>query len=215
MLAFAADQLAWAASTNSYGISECLQEIALHKHLELRCRDLFDRLEYLDSVAGGWHSLKKKGAVPTHLLELLSRYWTRPFAEIRRDATALLAAVSAKTEVWLAYLDRIKAASPQLLSLFGKMLHSYQGTLDMDADERDPADLTALAQCFLEEHGGIGYSAIRPRLLPFCLRERIDPGLIVQLAYSKTVVLPSDELNKLVNDWPLRHVYRACTLFRN
>jgi hypothetical protein len=216
LLVFAADQLAWAATPpNSFGLPKCLQEIALHKHLELRCRDVFDRLEYLESVAVGWRSLKKKGAAPADLLDLLSRFWTRPFAEIRRDATALLAAVDAEKEVWLAHLDRLNEASPPLLSLFGKMLDSYQETLDRD-DERDPAELTVLARQFLEEYGGLRYSAaLRPRLLAFCLREVIAPDVIVQLALNKTVVLPQARLNKLVKDWPLRHVYRACTLFRN
>jgi hypothetical protein len=216
LLAFAVDQLAWVPSpTNCAGLLECQQELALYKHLELRCRDVFDRLEYLDSIAAGWHSLMKKGNVPADLLELLSRFWTRPFAEVRRGVTALLAAVSAETDGWLSHLDSINKASPQLLSLFGQMLDSYQGTLDIDADDRDPAELTVLAQYFLKEHDRFGrYSSFRPRLLAFCLREWIDPDMIVRLAQGKPV-LPYNRFNKLVKDWPLRHIYRACTLFRN
>ena len=37
LLAFAANHLAWAVSpTKSFGFSECMHEIALHKHLQLR-----------------------------------------------------------------------------------------------------------------------------------------------------------------------------------
>jgi hypothetical protein len=215
LLASAADQLAWArAPTNSAGLLECLHEAARHEHLQLRCADVFDRLEYLERVAGGWHSLMKKGTVSADLLELLSRFWTRPFSEIRRSVTALLAAIDTETDVWLACLDRIHEASPPLLSLFGHMLDSYRLTLNLAADERDPAELAVLARHFLEEYGGLRYRALRPRLLAFCLREMIHPDVIAQLARSQTVVLPEARLNKLVNDWPLRHVYRACTLFR-
>jgi hypothetical protein len=160
----------------------------------------------------------KKGNIPddlADLLELLSRFWTRPFSEIRRSVTALLAAVATETDVWLAYLDRVNAASPQLLSLFGHLLDTYKWTLSPDADDRDAAERAVLARHFLEEHGGLAYSALRPQLLAFCLREWIPPDVITQLALSQTVVLPGARLSKLVKDWPLRHVYRACTLFRS
>jgi hypothetical protein len=217
LLVFAAEQLIWdRSSTKLNGASECLQEIAGYKHLQLRCRDVFDRFEYVGRAVPGWHDLMNEGAVPTDLLELLSRFWTRPFAEIRRGATALLAVVNADRGVWLAHLDRVHVASPLLLSLFGQMLDSYEETLDRDDDERDPAELTVLARQFLEEYGGLRYSAaLRPRLLAFCLREVIDPNVIAQLALSKTVALPQARLNKLAKDWPLRHIYRACILFRS
>jgi hypothetical protein len=215
LLACAADQLAWArARTNSIGLPECLHEAARHDHLHLRCPDVFDRLEYLERVAGGWHVLMDKGKVPADLLELLSHFWSRPFLEIRPRITALLAAVATQTDVWLAWLDRVNEASPPLLSLFGSMLDSYRWTLNLPNDERAPAELAVLGQHFLEEHGGRRYRVLRPRLLAFCLREMIHPDLIAQLVRSQIVVLPAARLDKLVNDWPLRHVYRACTLFR-
>ena len=180
------------------------------------CSAVFDRLDDLERIASGWQSLMKKRDVPADLLELLSQYWTRMFAEIRRGVTTLLAAIDADTNVWLTYLDRVNEASPPLLFLFGQMLDAYEQTLVLEADDRDPAELTVLARQFLEERGGLRYTAaLRPRLLAFCLREWIDPDVIAQLAVNRTVVLPKARLNKLVNDRPLRHVYRACTLFRN
>jgi hypothetical protein len=213
LLAFAADHLAWApAPTNPVGLAECLHEAGRHEHLQLRYTDVFDRLENLERVAAGWHIVVKKGNVPADLLGLLSRYWTRPFSEVRRDVAALLTAVAAAPDVWLAHLDRVNEASSQLLSLFGQVLTSYQQTLAPDADDRDSEELALLARHFLEEHGGNRYPALRPRLLTFCLREWIGPDVVAQVASSQTVVLPEGRLNKLVNDWPLRHVYRACTL---
>jgi hypothetical protein len=215
LLSFAADQLAWASpATGNAPLSECLLEIARLAHLQLRCADIFDRLESLEHIAAGWHTLMQKGTVPADFLELLSRFWTRPFAEIRRSVMALLAAVSTENNVWLAYLDRVRQVSPHVLSLFDRMLDSYQWTLDPDEDDRDPEELTVLARHFLQEHGGLGYSTLRPRLLAFCLRERIDPEVVAQPALSQIVVLPEARLQQLVNDRPLRHVYRACILFR-
>jgi hypothetical protein len=216
LLAFAVDQLAWASgATNSVCLPECLNEIAQFKHLQLRCADVFDRLEHLEHIATGWHTLRQDGKVPADLLELLARSWTRPFSEIRRNVLALLAAVSAETDDWLVYLDRINTESPHLLSLFGKMLDSYQLTIPLDADSREPEELTLLAQQFLEEHGDSGYTELRSRMLAFCLREQILPEVIAQLAQRQTGLLPEIRRNRLVNDWPLRHIYWACTLFRN
>jgi hypothetical protein len=218
LLTFAADQLAWAppsATASSLRLREYLRETARQEHLHLPCADVFDRLEYLERAAAGWHGLKMKGTVPPDLLELLSHFWTRPFPEIRRRVTAVLAAVAAEPDVWLAYLDRIKEGSPELLSIFGDILNSYQWTVNADADGRDAEELAVLARYFLEEHGRYGYRHLRPRLLAFCLREQIDPDVVAQVAISRTVILSEARLDKLVNDWPLRYVYRASTLFRN
>lgn len=215
LLAAAADQLAWdPAPTNPAGLPQCLQEIARHQHLQLRCAGVFDRLEDLQRTTVGWHLLRKKGNVPTDLLELLRCFWTRPFAEIRRSVTALLAAFTAETEAGLAHLDRIRETSPDVLALFGRMLDSYEWTLNLDEDGRDPAEVAALARRFLEEHARLTYAKLRPRLLTFCLRERVPPEAIAELASLQTVVLPEGRVKTLVSDWPLRHVYRACTLFQ-
>jgi hypothetical protein len=193
----AADQLAWyRARIGHVGLADCLHEASRLEHLHLRCPDVFDRLEYLERVAAGWHSLAKISAVPAPFLELLSHFWTRPFSELRREVTDVLAAVAAEPDAWLAHLHRVAAQSPQLLALFGRVLDAYEWTLNPVADGRDPAELAVLARHFLEEHGGLGFPELRPRLLAFCLREQVPPDL-------------------LADDWPLRHVYRACTLFWN
>jgi hypothetical protein len=217
LLAFAADQLAWTvAPIKPFGLAECVKEVFSHKHLQLRFPAVFDRLEYLDGVAKGWRSLMKKRAAPADFLNLLSQFWTRPFPTIRRDVTALLAAIDAKTQLWLSHLDRINQAAPQVLSIFGQMLDAHKQTLVLEADERDAEELTLLARNFLEEHSGLRYTtALRPRLLAFSLRERIEPDVISRLAVNRTVALPQARLNKLVNDRALRNIYRACTLFRN
>jgi hypothetical protein len=89
------------------------------------------------------------------------------------------------------------------------------GTLTTNDDTRDTTDLSALVVIFLEEHGRSHYSTLRPRLLAFCLRELIHPEVIVQLVLSQVVRIPERQRDKLVNDWPLRHIYRACALFWN
>jgi hypothetical protein len=216
LLASAADQLAWfPAPTASADFPECVHEAASHKHLQLRCADIFDRLEYLERIAAGWRSLRKKGQVSAQLLELLARFWTRPFPEIRRSVTALLAAIATEPKAWLADLDLMNQVSPPLLSLVGHLLNSYEATVTLDAEGRKSAELAGLARHFLEEHGGLSYRVLRPRILAFCLREVIPPELVAQVALSQIVVLPNLRLQKLVNDWPLRHVYRACSLFRS
>jgi hypothetical protein len=196
LLAYAADQLAWApASTKSLGFPECLNEIAQLNGLQLRCPDVFDRLENLEQVVAGWNSLRKKDKVPAHFLELMRHYWIRPFSEIRPTFIDLLAAVVAEAELWLGYLDRMARASPNMLSLFGQMLDSYEWTLNQEADSREPMELAVLARHFLEEHHRRGYSRLRRRLLAFCLRELINPDLVAELAINETVVLPQSILN--------------------
>jgi hypothetical protein len=214
LLAAAADQLAWADATptNSTGLAECLHEAGQYEHLQLRCTEVFDRLENLERVATGWHAVRKYGNVPADLLEVLSRFWTRPFAEVRPSVAALLAAVAAAPVDWLDHLDRVKKESPPVLSLFGQVLTSYQESREADADGRNPEELALLARRFLEEYGRLYYQTLRPRLLMFCLREFLDPDVLARVALDRTVVVPEALLHELVNDWPLRHVYRACAL---
>jgi hypothetical protein len=201
LLASAADQLAWdrAAPEDAGGWAECLNEAEGYQHLQLRCADVFDRLEYLEGVATGWHTLMDRGNVPANLLELLPRFWTLPFSEIRRGVTSVLSAVAAAPAAWLTHLDRINEVSPELLSLFGGVLTAYQRATEPDADGRTTEELAVVARHFLDEQLGLSYKEMRPQLLGFCLREFIDPELIARL-------------DNLHNDWPLRHVYRACTL---
>jgi hypothetical protein len=216
LLAFAADQLAWAVSpTRSYGFSECIREIAEHKHLQLRCPDVFDRLEYLEPIASGWRFMMTKYAAPVEFLNLLSQSWMRPFPTIRRDVSALLAAIDSQPFVWLKHLDGINEAAPSVLSLFGQMLDAYEQTLILETDERNAEELGVLAQRFLEEYGGWDYPVLRPRLLAFSLREFVDPDAVVRQARNQTVVTTKALLANLVKDWALRLIYRACTLFRN
>jgi hypothetical protein len=51
-------------ATVTCGLLECLHEAARYEHMQLRCADVFDRLEYLDRLADGWHFLIEKGNVP-------------------------------------------------------------------------------------------------------------------------------------------------------
>jgi hypothetical protein len=213
LLAFAAGQLAWIpARPDAFGLAECLREIGTHQHLQLSSADVFDRLEFLERVAAGWHSLVKCGAVPADLLGLLSRFWARPFPEVRPAVMGLLAAIDQEKMEWLCYLDALQVY-PALLALFGEILDSHQWTLDREDDDRDPDELAESARQFLEEFGGVRYGGgLRTRLLAFCLRERIDPEVVARVAIAETVPLPDARRDKLVNDWPLRHLYRACTL---
>jgi hypothetical protein len=89
----------------------------------------------------------------------------------------------------------------------------YQWYQNHEQDDRGPADLSTLARQFLEEHGWLTYTKLRPSLLAFCLREFVHPNIVAEVAVSEKVRLPPARLNKLVSDWPLRHVYRACVLF--
>jgi hypothetical protein len=210
LLAAAADQLAWAPA--AAGFPECLQEAARYEHLQLRCADVFDRLESLERLAIGWHRAMNDGNVPVELLEVLRLFWTQGLPEIRRRLLALLGTMAADAAAWLGYLDNLNAVSPPLLALFGQVLASHQWSLSQDEDGRDAAELMVLARRFLEEHGKLEYSLLRPRLLAFCLRELIHPDMVTHLATSQVVTLPDSRLSKLVNDWPLRQVYQACLL---
>jgi hypothetical protein len=214
LLAFAAGQLAWAGvAAGPTTFADCLQEAGRHEHLHLRCPDVFDRLEFLERAAAGWHEVRREGKVPGDFLDLLACFWTRPFADLRRAVTALLGDVAVAPDIWLDYLDQINDVSPQLVALFGQMLDSYGWTINPEHDPRDPKRLGVLARRFLAEHGQKGYAPLREPLLDFCLRELIAPDVVAQQAASGAVVLPEARLNLLVNDWPLRHVYRACALF--
>jgi len=212
LLASAADQLAW-APTSIYALCfmECLHEASRHVHLQLRCVDVFDRLEDLERVWGQWNSLMNNDRVPAQFLELLARFWTRPFSKMRRSVMALLADVRAETDRWLKCLDIVNDRSPALLSHFDRMLDSYEWTLSRTVDDRQPEALAEVSRHFLIEYGHDD-ATLRGRLLAFCRRERIHPQVVPQLTLSQPKALADARLTEVCNDWPLRFVYRACTL---
>jgi hypothetical protein len=211
LLLSAAEQFAWAPSSGY--IAECRREAYQSEHLQLQCADVFDRLEILEQTARGWRHLQDRTGVPGEFVQLLARSSTRPFSEIRRDVATLLAGIADRPKYWLRILDLVNVTSPLVLSLFGRLLDLYQWSQDHEQDVRDPVGLSTLARHFLEEFGRLGYTKLRPSLLAFCLREFVHPNFVADVAVSKTVRLPPARLNKLVSDWPLRHVYRACVLF--
>jgi hypothetical protein len=211
LLLAAAEQFAWAPSL--FYIAECRREANENEHLQLQCADVFDRLEFLERTATGWHHLQDCRGVPADFVQLLARSRTRPFSEIRQNVADLVARIANRPKNWVNILDAVNLTSPLALSLFGGLLDSYQWTQNHEGDERDPASLSTLARHFLEEYGWLTYTKLRPRLLAFCLREFVHPNIVAEVAVSETVRLPPARLNKLVSDWPLRHVYRACVLF--
>jgi hypothetical protein len=211
LLASAAEQFAWAP--NLQYMRECLREARENQHLQLPCADVFDRLELLEHLATGLRHVQDLCAAPEQFLELLRRSRLRPIAEIRQDATAQFARIVDRPDHWLAVFDSIQAISPLVLSLVGALLDLYEWSRDYEPDDRGPAELSALAQRFLIEFGQLGYTKLRPRLLKFCLREFVHPNAVAEAAVTKQVHLPPARVDKLVSDWPLRHVFRACILF--
>jgi hypothetical protein len=109
-------------------------------------------------------------------------------------------------------MDRVQSLAPAVLARLSSLLgglyhenHRYVPFLVLN-------ELTPVISRFLSEHRWNDYRSIRLPLLRFCLEEAISPGLMARtLAERPEFVLTgkSPLAQIILEDWPLRHVYRA------
>ena len=104
------------------------------------------------------------------------------------------------------------------LAQFGALLAQYQDRLaEAPPIPHAPEELANLAQQFFEAEGPERYSALRPKVLTFCLRESVGPELVAAVVPPERLADgaggPVSLAAALAGDWPLRAVCWACRLF--
>lgn len=182
----------------------CREEIARHEHLAAHLSHSFDRFDLLMAAAAGWLQLGTR--IPAPLLRLLAASWTRPFAEIRESLMEILDWIVETPGRWLDHLDEVRKCAPATLSLFGDLLDRFEETQQRECERRDAEIQRELIRAFLTHLDATEYEEERYRLLLFCVREHISPEEMAEAAKGAWE-------QRLMADWPLRYVCRACRLF--
>jgi hypothetical protein len=216
----ALDHVAWEAGTPGAGelLAVGRREVDGLGHLAIRFSDAFDRLDYLLAATAGWRQARDESGLPPDLLELVPRAWVQPFAAVRPLLERVLEQISAAPRTWLRHLDALERASGMALAQFGALLAQYQDRLaEAPPNPHTLEQLANLAQQFFETEGPESYTALRPKVLTFCLRESVGPELVAAAVPPETPVDgpggPVSLAAALARDWPLRAVCWACRLF--
>ena len=168
------------------------------------------RFEYADAVAGGINRRGWAGLAEDDLPALLRDHWDDRGLALRPRLRALAGRVALAPAAALTRFDKVLKVAPAALGLLRDLLGGWP-------DPRpDPATNFAVRR-FLAASGYLSYPArasyarLRPRLLEFCLAERLAPPVVaraVELTLGDGVTLA----HAIAHDWPLLLVCRACEL---
>jgi hypothetical protein len=90
--------------------------------------------------------------------------------------------------------------------MFGELLNRTEVIRGGEERQHDSDGSTELARIFLSRLNVLKYKKERKRLLLFCVREHISPEEMAEAAKGAWE-------QRLMADWPLRYVCRACRLF--
>lgn len=211
-----ADTLAWEEDNQARDLlEECRTEIGRHAYLAHQLSHSFDRLDLLLEASAGWHQLRRQGGISNRLLRLIPVSWSRPFEEVRPVLRDALEALTGAPRRWLGYLDEARRQAPAVLALLGEALDQLEWRTP-SPEPREPETLSGLVLEFLAHLNPADYDGERPELLAFCIQEMVSPEEMAEAVSGFPDAwkeLGDTWAQALLNDWPLRHVYRGWRLF--
>ena len=209
LLLLAADGLAWIAGADRKireGYRSEAEQVA-HDHA-LDLDDELTRYEYADAVTTGLHQRGWAGIDDDGLADLLRHAWSYQGADFPARRRTFGAWLAVDPEAALTRLDAVHRVSPAVLGLLWQVLDGDGG------DWPDPPTAFAAAGFLATTRWG-DYPSFRPKLLRFCLRERVAPATFARVVDDLPgYVLPGHLPLGLVigSDWPLLATYRACAV---
>ena len=215
LLIAAAANLAWAESPDSDHASTFTREV---ERLGDRHQDYSDDLyqvEYVQIVKTGLNQLGGRSGSFAGIFHLLSLSWDERGPEFRARFRSYVGQIAQDPQASLACLDHLHNVAPAVLGRLSSLL----GGLDFEAywflGSNTDAEMAPVIERFLASIAWTDYPALRPNLLRFCIREAVSPGLVARtMAERPEFILTgkSPLAHAITDDWPLRHIYRACEL---
>jgi hypothetical protein len=212
LLLCASMNLAWARRPESdHAVAFCREVERLAHHQQDYADELY-QVEYIQILKAGLDRLESARSGPSGLAALLSSSWDEPGLVHDGRLRSYVEQVGRDPRAALEGMDRVQSLAPAVLARLSSLLgglyhenHRYVPFLVLN-------ELTPVISRFLSEHRWNDYRSIRLPLLRFCLEEAISPGLMARtLAERPEFVLTgkSPLAQIILEDWPLRHVYRA------
>ena len=215
LLLAASTQLAWGdAPESDHAIAYCREVERLAHHQNDFAEELY-QVEFIQILKSGLDRLGERSDNPVGLWVLLSHSWDEPGPFFARRLRSYIEQIARNPRVSLHELDRVQGLSPAVLGRISGLLGGIEYEDLPRGQSRGFAEFAPVIGQFLAEHRWNEYRAIRLPLLRFCLQEAISPGLVARtLTERPEFVLTgkSPLAQEILDDWPLRHVYRATEL---
>lgn len=214
----AVDQLAWShEAPHREALQRCLKEIHAHEHLHARMSGSFDRLDLLLEMSTSWQRLtddrSARPVVLAMLLDLTPAMWNGGLPELRPVLLDCLEQIALNPSQAMHSFDFLVQKCSAALSLFGQLLGSFEQSLEPPVDPRPPELIVSLVERFLDMVNWRNYHANRGDFLTYILKEALSPQQMAESIEPRADLWVNQDttLSRVIlDDWPLRYVYRAC-----
>jgi hypothetical protein len=214
VLLAASSNLAWAEKPDSDHASAFAREVEGLGHRSQDHGDELYQLEYVQVVKSGLDRLGGRSGAFGGIFQLLAISWDEQGPEFRSRFRSYVDQIAQDPTASLDCLDQIHAQAPAVLGRLSTLLGlDYEEFRFLGSGAY--AEMAPSIDRFLDSNGWDDYPALRPRLLRFCLREAASPGLVARTMAERPEFILTGKgplSHAIVEDWPLRHVYRACEL---
>ena len=215
LLIAAAANLAWAGSPDGEHAVAFAREVERlgHRHHD-HADDLY-QIEYVQVVQSGLERLGGRSGDFSGIFKLLALSWDERGPEYRARFRAYHTQLAQDPPASLDCLDRIHSEAPAVLGRLSILLGGLEFEEYRFLGSTVYAEIAPSIERFLASNAWNDYQALRPALLEFCVREAVSPGLVARtMAERPEFILTgkSPLAHAIDEDWPLRHLYRACEL---
>ena len=208
-LATAARLLAWGDPAGLSRSVDLVRELDAFGSRHPGVGEDLDEVDYAGMVRSG---LGRLGALASWVGRWVTRQPDTSDALFRAGLGSYLAEVSRDPLGALKRLDAIHHLAPAVIGRISGLIGGVELEADGSFDGGRRDEITPTLAQFLDGHPWADYPAFRSALLTFCLREAISPGLVARtLADRPAFILTgkSPLAHAILDDWPLRHAYRA------
>lgn len=217
LLIASAANLAWAEDSAGGRFQNAVREIEqllIHHHRGLA--EELDLVEYIQAVMAGLIQLGFRSDAVSTIYPVLSIAWDDHGPEYRTRVRTYFRQIASDPKGALRMLDRVRTEAPAALGRLCELLGGF-GFEQFESSQLalDTTHIIATIKEFLMFTPWSDYLSFRVRLIDFCLRERISPSLTGMVVEQEPGYELAENISlgqTILDDWALRHVYRACEL---
>ena len=208
----ASDHAGWAgAGAGGDLMRDCLRELDELGHVALGRPELFDRIDFLQTLARVAAATRRDAGL-VNLAGLLRRAWAADLDAVRGELHELVADMAAHPNRWANRFDDGGAAAAVLA------FQGFQLVGQLWAEYAAPPPPRELAGSVPAELAPLPYPHYRNAVCRFCLATYTPPEVIVATLAPRYAAkfpqqAPLEEL--ILNDWPLRLVCLAHRFFHS
>jgi hypothetical protein len=184
---------------------QCLHRLADLRYLEFRESRLFDQIEELQQRAKFWRAATD---LPVAVMEVVRDAWVGPATAWKKTMIRAAEWTADDPAVALEKFDQ-SARTPACRPVFSTFQSLLNDCRPLRLSAYPHGLIRGLVREFLVKNGGESYSAMRPELIRFLVRDAIDPHELVRACVVDSALGPRALVEHVRTDPTLRMVWQT------